>query len=67
MDIGGITLHPLRHTHATLLVETDVHLKMVQARLGHESIQITVGTYAHVARGLDEAAAETFDKAVGRS
>lgn len=67
MDIGGIALHPLRHTHATVLVENDVHLKMVQARVGHESIRITADTYAHVARGLDEAAAETFDKAVGRS
>jgi integrase len=39
-----------------------VHPKIVQERLGHASIQITLDTYSHVAPGLQEAAAEGFDK-----
>ncbi|HEX7515601.1 MAG TPA: site-specific integrase, partial [archaeon] len=36
--------------------------KIVQERLGHASIQITLDTYSHVAPGLQEAAAALFDK-----
>ena len=35
--------HDLRHTMATLLLESDVHPKKVQERLGHSSIAITMG------------------------
>ena len=41
-----------------------MHPKIVQERLGHASIQITLDTYSHVAPGLQEAAAESFDKLV---
>ena len=38
-----------------------IHPKIVQKRLGHASIQITLDTYSHVAPGLQEAAALKFD------
>ena len=41
-----------------------VHPKIVQERLGHASIQITLDTYSHVAPGLQEAAAAGFDRMV---
>ena len=41
-----------------------VHLKIVQERLGHSSIQINLDTYSHVAPGLQQAAANSFDKIV---
>ena len=44
----SITLHGLRHTHATLLLLAGVPLKVVSERLGHSSIQITADTYQHV-------------------
>ena len=65
MSIEGVHLHTVRHTHATLLLENGVHLKVIQSRLGHESIQITADTYAHVSQGLDADAAEVFEQAVG--
>ncbi len=37
--------------------------KLVQERLGHASIQITLDTYSHVAPGLQDAAAQRFDEA----
>lgn len=59
--LDGIRLHDARHTHASLLLKQGVHPKVVQERLGHGSIQITLDTYSHVAPGLQQAAAEKFD------
>ena len=59
-----IRLHDSRHTHASLMLKQGVHPKIVQERLGHASVQITLDTYSHVAPGLQEAAAESFDKLV---
>ena len=52
----------LRHTHATLLLEQDVHPKIVSERLGHASIAITLDTYSHVSPSLQRAAAARIDE-----
>jgi len=57
-----IRLHDLRHTHATLMLKAGVHPKIVSERLGHASISITLDTYSHVLPGLQEAAAQRFDR-----
>ena len=57
-----IRIHDLRHTHATLLLMAGVHPKVVSERLGHASVAITLDTYSHVLPGLQEAAADSFDK-----
>ena len=62
--LKGIRLHDARHTHASLMLKQGVHPKIVQERLGHASIQITLDTYSHVTPGLQEAAAAGFDKMV---
>ncbi len=54
-------LHDARHTHASLLLKQGVHPKIVQERLGHGSIQITLDTYSHVAPGLQQAVANKID------
>ena len=59
--LHGIRLHDARHTHASLMLKQGVHPKIVQERLGHSSIQITLDTYSHVTPGLQQAAAERFD------
>jgi len=56
-----IRLHDARHTHASLMLKQGAHPKVVQERLGHAGIQITLDTYSHVAPGLQEAAAKRFD------
>jgi len=56
-----IRLHDLRHTHASLLLQAGVHPKIVQERLGHSSIRVTLDTYSHVIGGLQEVAAQRFD------
>jgi len=57
-----IRLHDARHTHASIMLKQGIHPKIVQERLGHASISMTLDTYSHVAPGLQQAAAESFDK-----
>jgi integrase len=61
--LKGTRFHDARHTHASLLLKQGVHPKVVQERLGHSSIAVTLDTYSHVAPGLQEAAALRFDDA----
>lgn len=46
--IPHMTIHGLRHTHATLLLQLGVHPKVVQERLGHSTISTTLNIYSHV-------------------
>ncbi len=43
-----MTLHMLRHTNATLLVNNGVDLKIISSHLGHSEINITANTYVAV-------------------
>ena len=45
---AGYTFHSMRHTHATLLLESGEDLELVSKRLGHGSINTTEQTYSHV-------------------
>lgn len=62
--VTPIRLHDARHTHASLMLKAGIHPKIVQERLGHATIQMTLDTYSHVAPGLQEAAANSFDRIV---
>ena len=53
--------HDLRHAHATLMLTSGVHPKVVSERLGHASVGITLDTYSHVLPGLQVAAAAQLD------
>jgi integrase len=39
-----IRLHDLRHTHATLALRAGVHPRVVQERLGHANVGVTLDT-----------------------
>lgn len=53
--------HDQRHTSATLLLADGENAKVVQERLGHSRISVTLDTYAHVLPGMQERAAGRFD------
>lgn len=59
-----IRFHDMRHTHATLALQAGVHPKVVQERLGHSSIGITLDLYSHVVPGMQEDAAAKVGAAI---
>ena len=62
--VPPIRLHDLRHTHATLLLQAGVPVKVVSERLGHAQISLTLDIYAHVLPAMDADAADRFAAAV---
>ena len=54
--------YSLRHTHATILLEMGVHPKIVQERLGHSRMNITMDIYSHVAPTIQKQAVEELEK-----
>lgn len=49
-----ITVHALRHTHASLLLEKGVSIDTISRRLGHENSKVTREIYLHVTEKLKE-------------
>jgi integrase len=60
----GLRYHDLRHTYASLLIAEGAHPRAIMERLGHSSIQVTLGTYGHLFLTLDEALTNRLDKAI---
>jgi integrase len=58
----GSSLHTVRHSHASILLEKGVALTTVSERMGHSSVRTTADIYSHALRGKDEEAAEIFGK-----
>jgi integrase len=61
IGLKRIRLHDSRHTHASLMLKQGIHPKIVQERLGHASIQMTLDTYSHVVPGIQQMAANRLD------
>ncbi len=57
----------LRHTHASLLLSAGEPVKTVSERLGHASVTVTLGVYAHVMPGDQKRAATRFAALVGEA
>ena len=58
----GSSLHTVRHSHASILLEKGVAITTVSERMGHSSVRTTADIYSHALRGKDEEAAEIFGK-----
>ena len=56
--------HSLRHTHATILIESGANIKDVQTRLGHSNIQTTLQTYVHDTEKMASESVDLFEQAV---
>jgi integrase len=59
LGLPNLSPHGLRHTWASVALAQGVHPKIVQERLGHSSVVITLAIYSHLVGGMDGAAAET--------
>ena len=60
--LPSIRFHDLRHTAATLMLRQGINPKVVQERLGHRDITLTLDTYSHVLPDIQEEAVEKIDK-----
>ena len=60
-----VTLHALRHAHASALIAAGADPVTVSRRLGHGSPVITMAIYAHLFDRSDEAAAKAIDAVLG--
>lgn len=47
-----LTLHSFRHTHTSLLIEANVHIKEIQERLVHSDINTSMDIYAHMTKNI---------------
>ncbi len=63
--VPRIRFHDLRHTCATLMLANGEHPKIVQERLGHANINITMGRYSHVSMDMQREAADRLDRLLG--
>ena len=57
-----ITVHALRHTHASLLLEQGVSIDAIARRLGHGNSKITKEIYLHITDKLRKADNEVLSK-----
>jgi integrase len=57
----GVTLKGLRHSHASHMLASNIHPKIVQERLGHSSIAITMDIYSHLMPNMQGDAADAVD------
>jgi integrase len=56
-EVRPTKFHGLLHTCATLLLQAGVPIKVVQERLGHKRIEITLNIYAHALPSMQQDAA----------
>lgn len=56
-----MTLHELRHSNGSLLLDAGVPLIVVSKRLGHASVDVTARVYAHAMQNIDERSAEVIN------
>ena len=60
--LPDVRLYDLRHTFATLWLESGKHPKILQEILGHSRISVTLDTYSHVLPDMQEVAVAAMDE-----
>lgn len=60
--VKKIRVHDLRHSHASLLIELGYNILIISERLGHDSPETTLETYAHLYPNKQIALANDLDK-----
>ncbi len=63
--VRPIKFHGMRHTAATLALSAGVPVKLVAHMLGHSKTAITLDTYTHATKAMQEQAAEAIDEVLG--
>ncbi|HEX5517116.1 MAG TPA: tyrosine-type recombinase/integrase [Pseudolabrys sp.] len=66
LDLPPISLHALRHTHASQLIAEGMDVLTISRRLGHGSPTITLSVYGHLFGNTDDRAADVIERAFGK-
>ncbi|MFB1100848.1 tyrosine-type recombinase/integrase [Terribacillus sp. JSM ZJ617] len=61
-NVPKIRIHDIRHTHATLFLESGGTMKELQQRLGHASMGTTSDVYAHVTEKMKKRSTENYEE-----
>lgn len=61
-----ISLHALRHTHASSLIAAGVDILTISRRLGHANPKITLSVYGHLYGNTDDKAAQAVEAMFAR-
>jgi integrase len=64
LQLPKIRFHDLRHTHATLLIQQNVNVKLISERLGHANIGTKLDTYSHVLPSMQRSVTEELEKII---
>lgn len=67
LGMKDVTLHVLRHSFASLALQTGANLKTLQTVLGHANSKITLDVYAHLLGGEQEEVAQRLDEVLGKA
>lgn len=62
----SMTLHDLRHTQSSLMLDAGAHIKVIQKRLGHSKYETTANLNAHLLQGAQSDASDKFDEMMER-
>jgi integrase len=63
-ELAPLRFHDLRHTYAALMIAAGAHPKLLQAQLGHTSINVTLNTYGHLFPDAFADVGEALDRLV---
>jgi integrase len=65
LGLPAIRFHDQRHTAATIALADGENPKVIQQRLGHADISMTLNRYSHVTTAMQHAATERLEKLLG--
>ncbi len=60
-SLPDMRFHDLRHSAATILLVAGVHPKVVQERMGHSTIAMTMDICSHVLPSMQQDVADKID------
>ena len=64
--VSDIRFHDLRHTAATMMLESGISIKIVQDILGHSNLTTTADIYSHISENAKEKAMKLLEAAYGQ-
>jgi integrase len=67
LRLPKVSLHALRHTHASQLIASGMDVLTISRRLGHSSPTITLGVYGHLFNNSDDRAVQVMEAAFGKA